>query len=336
MHTYIIAEAGVNHNGNIKTAKRLVEAAKEAGCDCVKFQTFQAEKSVVPTAQKAAYQKENTGKEESQLAMLKKLELSEKEFCELKNYCMQIDIDFLSTPFEKDSVDLLDRLNVAQYKIPSGEITNKPLIQYIASKGKRILLSTGMSTLDEVKEAVNWIYATGNKDIVLFHCTTNYPAAYSNINMRAMLTLKETFHVPIGYSDHTEGIEIPFMAVAMGASMIEKHFTLDRNMRGPDHKASLEPSELQAMVQGIRKIEEAFGTGVKIPALSELENRDVARKSLVFSRNITSGSIISENDILCKRPGNGLPPKLIDSVLGKKILTDVLENEQVRQDMFEN
>lgn len=329
MAVYIIAEAGVNHNGDIRIAKRLIDIAKEAGCDCVKFQTFSADKIVTRKAKKARYQIENTQNENSQYEMLKKLELSYEEFAELKKYCDNLGIDFLSTPFDEEAVDLLEKIGVDAYKIPSGEITNKPLLQYIAQKKKKILLSTGMSTLEEVKKAVNWIEVMGNKQIVLFHCTSNYPAPFSSVNMKAMLTLRDEFGYPVGYSDHTKGIEIALMSVAYGATVVEKHFTYDRNAEGPDHKASLEPDELKQMVESIRHIEQAMGTGKKMPSDSELSTREVARKSLVWKRNKVIGEVICLEDICCKRPGTGICPEKIDEIVGKIVRRPCREDELV-------
>lgn len=329
MAVYIIAEAGVNHNGDINLAKRLIDVAKEAGCDCVKFQTFSADKIVTKQARKAKYQVENTKNNDSQYEMLKKLELSYEDFAELKRYCDKLEIDFLSTPFDEEAVDLLEGIGVNAYKIPSGEITNKPLLQYIAQKKKRILLSTGMSTLEEVEKAIGWIEAMDNHEITLFHCTSNYPAPFDSVNMKAMLTLKQRFNYPIGYSDHTKGIEVSLMAVAYGATVIEKHFTYDRNAEGPDHKASLEPEELKCMVEAIRHIEDAVGTGEKKPTESELSTRDVARKSLVWKNKKEAGEIISKEDICCKRPGTGICPEEIDSIVGKTVARECEEDELI-------
>ena len=319
MAVYIIAEAGVNHNGDIETAKRLVDIAKNAGCDCVKFQTFSADKIVTKNAERAKYQIENTQNADSQYEMLKKLELSYNDFFELKTYCDKVKIDFLSTPFDEDAVDILEKIGVDAYKIPSGEITNKPLLQYIARKNKQVLLSTGMSTLEEVRKDIQWIEEMENNKIILFHCTSNYPAPYSSVNMKAMLTLKDEFGYPVGYSDHTRGIEIALMSVAYGAVVVEKHFTYDRNAEGPDHKASLEPSELKCMVESIRHIEEAIGSGEKKPSDSELSTREVARKSLVWKNNKIAGDIITREDICCKRPGTGICPEKIDEIVGRTV-----------------
>lgn len=322
-HTYIIAEAGVNHNGDINLAYKLIDAAKECGVDCVKFQTFKTENLVTKTAKKADYQVENTKNNDSQFAMLKKLELSFDEFRSLKEYCDKIGIEFLSTPFDKDSVDLLEKLGVSKYKLSSGDITNKPLLEYIAQKNKPIILSTGMCTMDEVEEAVTWIEEAGNKQITLLHCTSNYPTPYSDVNMDAMITLDKAFPYPTGYSDHTQGIIIPIMAVAMGATVIEKHFTLDKNLPGPDHKASLDVAELKEMVLAIRNIETAKGNGDKKPAESELSTRDVARKSIIVNKDLKKGDVLTEHDLDVKRPGTGIAPKNMDILIGKKLNKDL-------------
>lgn len=334
-HTYIIAEAGVNHNGDINLAYKLIDAAKECGVDCVKFQTFKTEKLVTKTAKKANYQVENTKNNDSQFTMLKKLELSFEDFKNLKDYCDRIEIEFLSTPFDKDSVDLLEKLGVSKYKLSSGDITNKPLLEYIAQKNKPIILSTGMCTMDEVEEAVTWIEEAGNKQITLLHCTSNYPTPYSDVNMNAMITLDKAFPYPTGYSDHTQGIIIPIMAVSMGATVIEKHFTLDKNMEGPDHKASLDVGELKGMVSAIRNIEAAKGNGDKKPAESELSTRDVARKSVVAAKEIKKGQVIHKEDLCLKRPGNGILPKEIEKIIGKTATTDIDEDMKLTIEMFE-
>lgn len=328
MSVYIIAEVGVNHNGDIKIAQKMIDEAKKAGCDCVKFQTFVADNLVTKEAPKAQYQKETTGENETQYEMLKKLELSLEDFRILKEYCDFSQIDFLSTPFDEQSVDILEDLGIDKYKIPSGEITNKPLIEYIAKTKKEILLSTGMSTIDEIQEAMDWIefYHT---NISLFHCTSSYPTPYQDVNMNALITLKKRFDKPIGYSDHTQGIEISLMAVAMGAQLIEKHFTLDRNMEGPDHKASLEPSELKELVDKTRNIEQAFGNDIKQPTEQELQTKLVARKSLVASKTLNIGDVITKLDIVCKRPGIGIPPKFYNEVLGKEVVESITKDSLI-------
>ena len=336
MRTYIIAEAGDNHNGDIGLAHRLVEEAKKCGCDCVKFQTFSAESLVTQKAEKANYQKKNTGNNDSQYSMLKKLELKAKDFIELKLHCDDLGIDFLSTPFDVQSVDLLEQIGVAKYKLSSGDITNMPLLKYIARKEKTIILSTGMCVMDEVKEAVNWIEEENNHNIILLHCTSNYPTPFEDVNMRAMLTLKESFSYPVGYSDHTEGIIIPIMAVSMGARVIEKHFTLDKSLEGPDHKASLNIWELRDMVEAIRNIEAAMGDGVKLPVSQELETRIAARKSLVAGHDMMAGHIIEEKDISVKRPGSGIAPKYIKEIIGKKLVKKVMKDELLDWSLLEN
>lgn len=323
---FIIAEAGVNHNGDINIAKKLVDKAKEAGVDAIKFQTFRAENLVTKEAPKAEYQKETTG-DGSQFEMLKKLELSLEDHIILKKYCEEKGIMFISTPFDYESVDLLEKTDVLLYKVSSGDLTNLPLLSYIANKNKPIILSTGMANLGEVEEAVETISKAGNDRIILLHCTSNYPTAYEDVNLRAMLTMKEAFKLPVGYSDHTIGIEIPIAAVALGAKVIEKHFTLDRNMKGPDHRASIEPDELKIMVRSIRNIELAMGDGIKRCNKSEENIRKVARKSIVAGRDISKDEVITINNISFKRPEFGLKPKYVDLVVGKKARRNIKVNE---------
>lgn len=324
---FIIAEAGVNHNGNIDTAKKLIDVAVDCGCDAVKFQTFKAEKLVTVNASKAEYQIANTGSDKSQLEMLKSLELSCEDHIELFEYCKHRRIMFLSTPFDEDSLELLESLGVAFFKIPSGEITNKPFLKSVARKQKPIILSTGMATLGEIEEALNWIYFEGNDNVTLLHCTSNYPTLINDVNLRVMLTLKEAFKVKVGYSDHTIGIEIAIAAAALGAEVIEKHFTLDKNMEGPDHKASLEPQDLLKMVASIRNIENAFGDGIKRVSSSELSTREVARKSIAAKSFIKKGIKINEDMLATKRPGTGIPPKYLEFVLGKTAARDICCDE---------
>lgn len=319
---FIIAEAGVNHNGSIKIAKRLIEAAAESGCGAVKFQTFRTAEVVTQNAPKARYQIKNTGSNESQFEMLKKLELSPSEYKELFYFCKKKKIIFMSTPFDKYSTDFLDGLGMAIFKIPSGEITNKPLIKHIASKIKPIILSTGMSYLDEVKKAVDWIRDVWKgldkkPQLILLHCVSNYPAEADDVNLLAMRTLESTFGIPVGFSDHTMGTEVAIAAAAIGAQVIEKHFTLDRNMRGPDHRASLTPNELKTMVRVVRNIEKALGNGIKRPSPSEFKNRLVARKGIVASRDIKRGEIFTEENITVKRPERGIGAMQWERVLGK-------------------
>ena len=329
MRVFIIAEAGVNHNGKPELAKELVDKAKEAGVDCIKFQTFKSENCVTSNAEKAAYQIQQTGAGESQLEMLRKLELSFDDFIELKNYCEMQKITFLSTPFDLESIDFLANLGMEFWKIPSGEITNLPYLIKIAKTHKPVIMSTGMSNLDEIQEAFNLLQENGSGEITLLHCTTEYPAPYEDVNLRAMLTLKEKFNTPVGYSDHTMGIEVPVAAVTLGATVIEKHFTLDRNMEGPDHKASLEPHELKAMVSAIRNVELAMGEGVKKPTPSEKKNIAVARKSIVASRNIKKGEVFTEDNLTTKRPGNGISPMRWYEVLGQRAVRDFKEDELI-------
>ena len=301
--TTIIAEAGINHNGSIDTAKKMIDAAVYAGADLVKFQTFKAETLVTKTAEKADYQKNLTEKSESQYEMIKKLELDRVAHEELIQYCMEKGIIFLSTAFDHDSIDLLNELDIPLYKIPSGEITNLPYLRHIGRMGKPIFMSTGMATLKEVRAALNILLEAGaeKNKITILHCNTEYPTPMQDVNLRAMLTIRDELGVKIGYSDHTLGIEVPIAAVAMGATVIEKHFTLDRNMPGPDHAASLEPEELKSMVTAIRNIEKAMGDGIKKPSPSEKKNIKIARKSIVASKQVKKGEILTEINLsVCK------------------------------------
>lgn len=325
----IIAEAGVNYNGSLDLAYKMVDKAKEAGADVVKFQTGIPEKVMSRFAVKAEYQKKNTGSNESQLDMVRKLMLKFEEFIPLKKYCDTVGIQFLSTPFDLSSIDFLDELGCDRWKVPSGEITNLPYLLRIAQTGKPVILSTGMSTLAEVAAAYKVLQTHGAGPISLLHCTTEYPAPFADVNLKAMETLKNTFHCAVGYSDHTPGIEIPVAAVALGAEIIEKHFTLDKNMEGPDHKASLEPDELRAMVQAIRHVKRALGTGEKVPSPSEKKNMDIARKSIVASRNIKKGEILTQDNITTKRPGSGLSPMKWFDVLGTAAVRDFTEDELI-------
>lgn len=323
---FVIAEAGVNHNGDMELARALVDAAAEAGCDAVKFQTFRAEALVTQDAEQADYQRDNIGKSETQLEMLKRLELPFDEHRALIDYCDERDILFLSTPFDEESADFLDDLGLPAFKVPSGELTNLPFLEHLAAKGKPLLASTGMAYLSEVEQAVRTIRAETGA-FALFHCVSNYPARFEDTNLRAMATLRQAFNVPVGYSDHTLGIEAPIAAVAMGAAIIEKHFTLDRTLPGPDHKASLEPGELSAMMRAIRNIERALGDGVKQPAASELAVAKVARKSIVARQDITSGTTITLDHLVCKRPGTGLAPAMLDLVVGRGANRDIKQGE---------
>lgn len=328
-HIYIIAEAGVNHNGDIGIAKRLVDVAAAAGADAVKFQTFRTQNLVCRKAQKAAYQMETTEQSESQYDMLKKLELTAEMHEELISYCKKKKIQFLSTPFDIESVDLLERYEIPLMKIPSGEITNYPYLKRIGATGKKIILSTGMSTLDEVREAVKVLRENGAREIVLLHCNTEYPTPMCDVNLLAMKTMQEELGLPVGYSDHTKGIEIPIAAAALGACVIEKHFTLDKTMEGPDHKASLEPHELRTMVCAIRNIEQAMGDGVKRPSSSEQRNIGIVRKSIVARRDISEGEILSGENITTKRPGTGISPMMWEKVIGQRACKNYKADEMI-------
>lgn len=327
-HVYIIAEAGVNHNGSIELAYRLVDAAKESGADCIKFQTFKAHNLVSVNAQKADYQKKMTGNG-SQIEMLKKLELSFEEFEELKEYCDKIGICFLSTPFDMDSIEFLNSIDMPFWKIPSGEITNYPYLVALAKTGRPIVMSTGMSDLIEIEDAIRVLRDNGADDIRLLHCNTEYPTPFEDVNLNAMQTMHNTFGLEVGYSDHTRGIEIPIAAVALGATIIEKHFTLDHNMDGPDHKASLEPYEFESMVNAIRNIERAMGTGDKTPSPSEKKNIVIARKSIVAKKSIKTGETFTVENITVKRPGNGISPMKWNELLGTKATKDYSEDDLI-------
>lgn len=332
--TLIIAEAGVNHNGELAMARALIDAAVAAGADAVKFQTFRAEDLVTRDAGTATYQSQNLGDTQTtQFAMLKRLELAPQDFGTLKAYCDQRQIIFLSTPFDQYSVDLLEPL-VDRYKIASGDCTNLPLLAYIATKGKPVILSTGMADLEEVRDAVKCLRAHVPMMTIL-HCTTNYPCPPADVNLWAMHTLRETFHLPVGYSDHTEGIEIPIAAVALGATVIEKHLTLDHNLPGPDHRASVEPPAFAEMVRSIRAVEQSLGDGVKVPCAAELEIRQVARRSLVFARSLTAGSLVQAHDLHAKRPGTGLAPASLDRIVGRRLAHAVQQDELVALEHFE-
>lgn len=322
----IIAEAGVNHNGDLHLAKRLIDVAFDAGVDYVKFQTFKAETIVSPDAKKADYQSKNIeGDDDSQFQMLKNLELSHEDHLALIAYCNQKGIKFFSTAFDVDGVHYLDSLGLDLFKIPSGEMTNFPYLRAIAQKGKPVILSTGMANLKEIEEALNVLLSFGLKreDVTVLHCNTEYPTPMEDVNLKAMLTIGRSLGVNFGYSDHTLGIEIPTAAVALGATIIEKHFTLDRNLPGPDHKASLEPNELEAMVVAVRNIELAIsGNGLKEPSLSETKNISIARKSIHLKRSLKAGEVITEEDIIPLRPGDGISPMEWNTVIGKKIKTN--------------
>ena len=326
-HIFIIAEAGVNHNGSIELAKQLIDVAAKSSADAVKFQTFVAEEVVSTDAPKAEYQKQTTDASESQLDMIKKLELSKDDHQELMDYAINKNILFLSTPFDNRSVDRLVELGVPLIKISSGEITNHPFLKYISKKGLPIILSTGMSTLEEVEEAVSVINDAGCEDLTLLHCTSNYPARVEDCNLLAMETMADEFDVPVGYSDHTPGIYVPLAAAAMGACVIEKHFTLDKTLPGPDHRASLEPAEFEEMVRGIRLVEKARGSSMKAPVESELEVRGVARRSIVAKVDILAGTVITEDMLAFKRPGTGISPEDSNMLIGKTTTQDINEDE---------
>ena len=326
---FVIAEAGVNHNGDIEIAKQLIDAASEAGADAVKFQTFQADSLVCRTAKKAEYQLETTDRTETQYDMLKKLELTPQMHRELIEHCSKKNIMFLSTPFDLESIKLLSELGMQIYKIPSGEITNLPYLREIAKQQKKIILSTGMSSMDEVKAAVNVLKNNGTEDITLLHCNTQYPTPISDVNLLAMVKMREETGLPVGYSDHTQGIEVPIAAGALGAEVIEKNFTLDRKMEGPDHKASLEPQELMQMVVGIRKIESALGSNIKQVSESEMTNVAIVRKSIVAAANIKRGDKYTEKNITTKRPATGISPMLWDEIIGKTADRDYKVDEMI-------
>ncbi|MBN1183233.1 MAG: N-acetylneuraminate synthase [Bacteroidales bacterium] len=320
----IIAEAGVNHNGDINLAEKLIDAASDAGTDYIKFQTFKTELNISRKARKARYQLENTGhSDETQFEMVKKLELSFDLFRELKTYCQSKNIEFLSTGFDLPSIDFLYELGQPFFKIPSGEITNKPYLEFIATKGSPVVMSTGMADMQEVRTAFKVLLDNGlsRQDITILHCNTEYPTPMEDVNLRAMLSIRDELGVSVGYSDHTLGIEIPIAAVAMGAVVIEKHFTLDRNLPGPDHKASLEPDELKQMIGAIRNVELALsGSGIKEPSRSEKPNIPIARKSIHLNEKLNAGTILTRKHLVMKRPGNGISPMDIDKVLGKQLV----------------
>jgi N,N'-diacetyllegionaminate synthase len=328
---FIIAEAGVNHNGDLALAKQLVEAAAAAGADAVKFQTFRAENLVAASAPKAAYQKKTTGAEESQLEMLKKLELSAADFIALQAHCAKHKILFMSTPFDLESIDFLAGLGLEIFKIPSGELTNLPYLRKLGGLGKNLILSTGMAELAEVQAAVAALLQAGTAQerLAVLHCNTEYPTPYEDVNLLVMETLRTTLHLRVGYSDHTLGIEVPVAAVALGAEIIEKHFTLDKTMAGPDHQASLEPEELRQMVLAIRHIETALGQREKQPTPSELHNRAIARKSIVAAQAISKGETLNEFNLTVKRPGTGISPMQWDQVIGKPAPRNFAKDELI-------
>lgn len=331
--TIVIAEAGVNHNGSIKLAKQLVDKAVEAGVDYIKFQTFKASKLVTKAAKQAEYQQKNIGKEgDSQYQMLKKLEFTPSQYNELVDYCNQRGIKFFSTAFDFDSIEYLHSLNLGLWKIPSGEVTNYPFLKLVAAYNEPTILSTGMCDMENVRAAVNALYKNGlsKENLKLLHCNTEYPTPFEDVNLKAMDALRNEFGVEVGYSDHTKGIEVPIAAVALGATVIEKHFTLDRNMEGPDHKASLEPDELKAMVSAIRNIEKAVsGDGTKHVSESEKKNIAIARKSIVAACDIKVGEVFTELNLTVKRPGNGISPMRWEEVLGQKAKRNFAEDELI-------
>ena len=328
---FIIAEAGVNHNGSIELAKKLIDVASESGADAVKFQTFKAEKLVSKNAQKADYQKQTTNKTESQFDMIKKLELDLDTHKELIAYCKTKNIMFLSTPFDHDSIELLSDLGLEIFKIPSGEIINLPYLRHIGKLNKKVILSTGMADIGEIEDALDILISAGTKkeNIIVLHANTMYPTPMEDVNLKAMVTIGNTFDIAFGYSDHTLGIEVDIAAVALGACCIEKHFTLDKTMEGPDHKASLEPDELKAMVKAIRNIELALGSSVKKPSKSEIPNMQIARKSIVAKIEIKKGDKLSEENITIKRPGNGINPMRWDEIVGTIAAKDYKEDELI-------
>lgn len=329
MSVFIIAEAGVNHNGSIDLAKKLIDVASSAGADAIKFQTFKAQNLATKYANKANYQKNLTHQNETQFDMLKKFELSKETHLELINYSKLKDIKFLSSPFDHESIDLLNSLDLEIFKIPSGEITNFPYLRHIGKLNKKIILSTGMSNMHEVRSALDILINSGTKknNIIVLHANTEYPTPMEDVNLKAMLTIGKELDIKFGYSDHTLGIEVDIAAVAMGASCIEKHFTLDCNMEGPDHKASLEPKKLKEMVKAIRNIEKALGSGIKKPSKSELSNIEIVRKSLVAKKKIKKGDIFTTDNISVKRPGGGISPIKWDDIIGTKAMRDYTEDE---------
>lgn len=326
---FIVAEGGVNHNGDLRLAKRIIEEAAEAGADAIKFQTFTADRLVTPQAPKARYQIASTGSRESQFEMLRKLELPRKAYPELMQCAARRGLVFFSTPFDEEGADLLESLDVPLFKIPSGEITNLPFLAHVAAKRKPVILSTGMSTLAEVKQAVKVLQGAGCRRLTLLHCTSHYPADFGDCNLRAMETMARAFRLPVGYSDHTSGIAIAPIAVALGAAVIEKHFTVDRRLPGPDHQASLEPAAFAEMVRAIRQVEAAMGDGIKKPAPSEHNTSLVARKSIVAACNVPVGTRLEERHLACKRPGTGISPADFPRLLGRRLKKPLSANELV-------
>lgn len=329
---FIIAEAGVNHNGDMGLAIKLIDAAKECGADAVKFQSFTTENLVSDDSPKAEYQKQTTDPEESQYEMLKKLELGKEDFKTLIEHANKRGIIFLSTPYDEYNADMLEELKVSAFKVASCDITNTPLLKHIAKKGKPMIISTGMSTLEEVKDAVDVIKEESNEKIILLHCVTNYPTKLEDVNLRAMITLRDTFQLPVGYSDHTEGTVAPLAAVTLGAAIIEKHFTLNRTFPGPDHSASLEPREFKIMIQNIKKIESCLGSPIKQPTPVEKENLKTMRRSIVAKVDIPMGVIITKDMLSTKRPGTGLPPRYLNELIDKRSKVDIRKEEVITRD----
>ena len=332
MKTYIIAEIGVNHNGSIKIAKNMIKSASECGVDAVKFQTFNTKELVTEYAKTANYQKINAN-EDSQLEMLNKLELSFDEFKEIRDYALENNVMFISSPFDTESVDMLEKLHVPLYKLGSGELTNFELIDYVQKTGKPMIISTGMATLEEIKETYDYI--NDKENLTILHCITGYPTSFEEANLNFIKTLQSEFDVPIGFSDHSPGIELPIAAVALGACVVEKHFTLDKNMEGPDHKASLNPEEFKAMVDAIRHVEVAMGDGVRHFSDDELEIKKIARKSIVLNQNVKKNSFIEKEMLSIKRPGDGIAPKFINDVVGKKLNKDLDANSVLKWDYLD-
>jgi len=330
--TFVIAEAGVNHNGSLAIAFQLIDVAAAAGADAVKFQTFKAEKIIAVNAPKADYQKKMAGSDDSQLDMVRKLELDERAHVQLCQYCQHRGIQFLSTPFDLDSIDLLNRLKLEMFKIPSGEITNLPYLRKLGKLKKRLILSTGMASLGEIEAALDVLTGAGTSlgNITVLHCNTEYPTPFEDVNLRAMLTIRNAFPgISVGYSDHTLGTEVAIATVAMGATVIEKHFTLDRNLPGPDHHASLMPHELTAMIESIRNVEKALGSGIKKPSPSELKNMQVARKSIVAATSIRENESFTETNITVKRPGTGISPMRWDEIIGRKATKNYCKDDEI-------
>lgn len=332
---FVIAEAGVNHNGCIELALRMIDVAQAAGADAVKFQTFNVDKLVTENAPKAPYQIETTGRSQSQAEMLRRLELSKEDHQAILQRCSERDILFLSTPFDADSADFLDSLDMPVFKIPSGEVTNMAFLKHVARKGKPIILSTGMCTLSDVEAAVEAIRGGGSDQLILLHCVSNYPADPKDMNLRAIRSMVEAFSVPCGLSDHTLGIEVALAAVALGACVIEKHFTMDRNLDGPDHRASLNPAELTALVNGIRKVEVSLGTGIKQPVPAEVSSREVIRRSLVAAEDLKEGTVLTQRMIVARRPRTGLDPDKLELLVGRRLKVSVKSGAPFRLDMVE-